>query len=96
MAMADPLQDKKPANLTGYDASLKVTEEAPRTAPTMAESSENAARVSTDTIKRDAETVQQAWQAASDLATKLAERSADQFAHAFGLSGKEAQQAAQQ
>ena len=62
----------------------------------MATSFRTATRVSADTLQRNAETAKQAWQSASDMATKLTECSADQLARVFGLSGDEAQQAAQQ
>jgi phasin family protein len=94
--MANPRQDEKPAAQAGQDAARKATEEATRTARTIADAGEHAARAGADTMQRNAETVKQAWQSASDMATKLTERSADQLARVFGLSGDEAQHAAQQ
>jgi phasin family protein len=94
--MANPRQDEKPANPAGQDATRRATEEATRTARTIADAGEHAARAGADTMQRNAETVKQVWQSASDMATKLTERSADQLARVFGLSGDEAQQAAQQ
>ncbi|MGP0094206.1 MAG: phasin family protein [Xanthobacteraceae bacterium] len=94
--MANPRQDERPANSAGQDATRRTTEEATRTARTVADIGEHAARASADSIQRNAEAAQQTWQSASDMAARLTERSADQLARAFGLSGEEAQQAAHQ
>jgi hypothetical protein len=66
------------------------------TAQAMAALGEQAARTSSDVIRRNVETVQHAWQSGSEVATRLTEHSTEQVARAFGMSGEESQKALQQ
>ena len=54
------------------------------------------AETGAETIRANAETVQQIMQSGVSMATQAAERSVDQFTRVFGLSGREAQEAAEQ
>jgi hypothetical protein len=57
--------------------------------------SERAARVGTELLQRNVETVQEALQSSGEIAALLAESSADQFGRMFGISGEEAHKTAQ-
>ena len=58
--------------------------------------SEEVARASSDIAQRNTETVQELVRSGVETASKMAERSLDQFASVFGFSGREAQEAAEQ
>ena len=62
----------------------------------MTDTGANVARAGADMISRNTETVQQAWDSGSKITSKVTERSMDQFARAFGITGENAQHAAQQ
>jgi hypothetical protein len=62
---------------------------------TTAETGERAARVGADVLQDNAEAFQNAWRSTIDMATKVSQRSTDQFALAFGFSGKDSQEAIQ-
>jgi hypothetical protein len=100
--MANPRQDEKVAQAyqnaqeTTRRAGEKVAEQAARVGRAAADAGEDMARAGADLLQNNAETVQSAWQAGLDIATKMTERSTDQFARTFGLSGDDAQQAMQQ
>ena len=49
-----------------------------------------------ETVRASAETVQQVVQSGVSMAAQMAERSMDQFTRAFGLSGRESREAAEQ
>jgi len=86
--MANPHQDK--------DTTRRMTEETSRATQAMAAVGEQTARASFDVIRRNIEAVQHAWQSGSEVATRLTERSTEQFGRAFGMSGEESQKALQQ
>jgi hypothetical protein len=65
-------------------------------ADTAGHTGEQIARVGADAVQRNAEVMQDAWRSSLDIATNMTQRSADQFARAFGFSGDEGQQAMQQ
>jgi hypothetical protein len=108
--MANPRQTERDASQTARDVSetareasqaaqettRKIAEETSRAARTAADAGAGAARASADMIQRNAETVQHAWESGSKMATGLAERTAERFARACGISGESAQQATEQ
>jgi phasin family protein len=71
----------------------RVTGDATRAA---ADAGERATRVGADLFEQNADAVQQIWYSGMDIASELAERSTAQFARAMGLSGDQAQHAADQ
>jgi hypothetical protein len=87
--------DEKSANQTARDATRKVSEETNRAAQMAAEMSERAARSGAEFVQRQTEVVNQAWDATNKVAAQLTQQSTNQFARALGLSGEEAQEAAQ-
>src|SRR5262245_56484551 len=100
--MANPRQDEKIAHAyqnaqeTTRRTAEKAVEQGARVSRAAADAGENMARAGADLFQQNAETVQNAWQCGLDMASKLTERSTDQFARTFGLSGDDAQQAMQQ
>ena len=98
--MANPRQEKEATRqqkeTVGQTVTRKMADETSSAVRTMADLGERAARAGSDVIQQNAEAAQQAWQSASDVATRLTERSTEQFALAFGIMGGEAQQKAAQ
>lgn len=96
--MASPRPDDKahPSSEPAQEAARRMTEETTRTARATADASERAARASAELFQHNTESMQRAWQAGIEAAARLTERSAAQFARAFGLSGEEAQKATKQ
>jgi hypothetical protein len=72
----------------------RVSDEMNRTAQTVAEATERAARASAEIVQRNTQIVQQAWEMSSKMAAQLTQQSGDQLARAFGISGEPAQQSA--
>jgi phasin family protein len=94
--MANPRQAEKDIGYATQEATRKMAEETTRAARTAADASASATRAGADMVARNTEAVEHAWQSGSEMATQLTERSMDQFARAFGISGESAQQATQQ
>jgi phasin family protein len=94
--MVNPRQAEKDAGQVTHDATRKIAEETSRAARTAADAGVSATRAGADTLQRNAETVQQAWQTGTEMATQLTERSMEQFARAFGITGESSQHATQQ
>lgn len=96
--MANPRSDDKPhpSNEAAQEATRRMTEETARTARATADAGERAARAGAELLQYNAESMQRAWQAGIEAAARLTERSAAQFARAFGLTGDEAQKATKQ
>lgn len=82
--MADPRPDAKTVTQNGQEAVRKAADEGVRVT-----------RAGAEAMQRNAKTVEDAWRSGSDLAMRITEQSADQFSRIFGLSGEEAQRAAQ-
>jgi phasin family protein len=95
--MADETSRAVKENVTrAVDTTRNIAKETTRAAGVMAEFGEQAARAGSDVLQHNAEAVQQAWQSGSEMATRLTERSLDQFARAFGITGGETEKAVQQ
>ena len=91
--MANPSQEEKNTSQSAEQTTRKIAEETSRVSRRMAEVSERAARANAEMMTDQAETAHQMWQSGSELASRLAARSADQFARALGIGGDEAQDA---
>jgi hypothetical protein len=72
-----------------------TAEETRRMEASAAEAGQNLARVGADVMQRNAEVVQSALRFGLEMTTAVMGRSTDQFSRMFGLSGNEAQQAAE-
>ena len=90
-----------PASHRDTDEKINRATEAARaatrtTADETASASQHVTRASAEIAERSTETVQQIVQSGLEMATQAAERSVEQFAHTFGFSGEEAEEAARQ
>jgi len=94
--MANPRQDTHEAGKSAQEATKRMTEESGRAGRRMADVGEQTARAGADIAKRNAETLQQAWESGSELANDLTRRSTEQFARTFGFGGEEVEKATQQ
>src|SRR5262245_55259299 len=96
--MANPRQEDK-ATQSARDTVRRfgesTAEETRRMGETAAEAGQNLARVGADVIQRNAEVIQNALRFGVEMATTVMGRSTDQFSRTLGLSGDEAQQAAE-
>lgn len=81
---------------TTRDTMRKAAEETGRIASTAAGATADATRVGVDLVQRNLETAQAAWEASSQMASQLIERSMGQFARTTGISGQEATTATRQ
>jgi hypothetical protein len=61
----------------------------------MSDTAERTARAGTEAFRRNAETMNSTWRNSSEAATRIAERSVDQFSKLFGLSGETARETMQ-
>jgi hypothetical protein len=96
--MAHPRQEDKATQNAAESARRtgeQTAENANRFGRAAAETGEHVARVGADVFQNNAEAVQNCWRSSIDIATKMTQRSADQFALAFGFSGDDAQQTMQ-
>ena len=87
---------RKDSNDQTNRAAQNGREAARETADAARNASEEVARASSDIAQRSTETVQDIMRSGVETATKMAERTVDQFASVFGLSGRETQEAAEQ
>jgi phasin family protein len=62
----------------------------------MSDTAERTARAGTEAFRRNAETISSTWRNSSEAATRIAERSVDQFSKLFGLTGDTARETMQQ
>jgi phasin family protein len=94
--MANPRQAERDMSQAGQEAVRKTAEEAGRAAHRAADAGAEVLGAGADMMKRNAEALQQAWESGSKAASQWTEQSFGGFARAFGLSGENAQQAAEQ
>jgi phasin family protein len=96
--MANPRQEHK-STQTAEDAVRRSTEataeQTTRIGQTAAATGEEVARAGANLVQQNAETLQNAVRFGLDIATAVMARSTDQLSRTFGLSGNEAQQAAE-
>jgi len=94
--MANARQAEREATNAGHETARRMAEQGNRAARKMAEASERTARAGAEVMEHNSEYLRHAWQSGSEMAGRLTERSMDQFARAFGMSGENAQQTTQQ
>src|SRR5262249_44632884 len=73
-----------------------ASEQTARTTRSMADAAERTARSGAEAMARNADAVSATWRGGSEAASRMAERSMDQFSKMFGFGGETARQAAQQ
>ncbi len=96
--MANPRhEDRSTQNAedTVRRASERAAEQTSRIGRAATEAGEEVGRASANLLQQNAATLQNAWRFGLDTATAIMGRSADQFGRTLGLSGNEAQQAAE-
>jgi hypothetical protein len=107
--MANPRQDERPTQNMGDAArqtSERTAEQASRIAQTAAEQTarmgqataqagEEVARVGANLLKQNAETLQNTWRFGLDMTTAVMGRSTEQISRTLGLTGQDAQEAAE-
>jgi hypothetical protein len=94
--MANTRQAEREAAQATHDAVRRAEEETGRMASTTAGAPAQALRASANLMQRNLETAHQAWQANSQMAAQLIERTMGQFARTTGIAGKETQTATRQ
>jgi phasin family protein len=92
--MANPRQAERDSN--EHETTRRVVDHASQTSRTMSENAERTARAGTEAFRRNAETMSNTWRHSSEAATRIAERSVDQFSKLFGLTGDSARETMQQ
>ncbi len=96
--MADPRQEDTGTQRVDEKvrgASEKAAEQTRQTGDTIAKVGQDMARAGADLLQQNAETLHNTWRFGVDTATAVMGRSADQFSRTLGLSGNEAQHAAE-
>ena len=94
--MAHPRHAVREVNEARKATAQKVAEETSRAARTAREAGLGAALAGGEMIQPNAETARRAWEAGSNIASRLIEQSMQQFSRAFGMTGAREQQATQQ
>lgn len=86
--MANPRQIERDVN----EVSRKAADQAAQTSRAMSEAAERAGRAASAALQRNTETLSNTWRSSSEAASRIAERSMEQFANLFGLTGDNARQ----
>jgi hypothetical protein len=94
--MANTRQAEREAAQATHDAVRRAEEETGRMASTTAGATAQALRASANLMRRNLETAHQAWQANSQMAAQLIERTMGQFVRTTGIAGKQTQTATRQ
>ena len=94
--MATTRQAEREATNAGQETAHRMAEQGSRAARKMSEAGERTARAGAEVMEHNSEYLRHAWQSGSEMAGRLTERSFDQFARAFGMSGDNAEQTTQQ
>jgi phasin family protein len=85
--MAHPRQAERDSSETVHETTRRAADQASQTSRTISDAAERTARAGTDAFRRNAETISSTWRNSSEAATRIAERSVDQFSKLFGLTG---------
>jgi hypothetical protein len=96
--MAHQRQEERPtqsAEDTARRASERIADQTSRIGRTAAEAGEGMVRASANLFQQNAETLQNAWRFGLDMTTAVMGRSVDNLGRTLGLSGAEAEQAAE-
>jgi phasin family protein len=94
--MANPRQAERDSNESMHETTRRAVDQASHTSRTMSDAAERTARVGTEAFRRNTETLSSTWRNSSEAATRIAERSVDQFSKLFGLTGDTARETMQQ
>ena len=80
---------------TGYEGTRKTTEQMEQTAQAMADAGRQAATATSDAMRGNTERASHAWRSGSATASRIAERSMEQFSRLLGLAGGQTQHTVQ-
>ena len=94
--MANPRQAERDSNDSVHETTRRAADQASQTSRAMSDTAERTARAGTEAFRRNAETMNSTWRNSSEAATRIAERSVDQFSKLFGLSGDTARETMRQ
>jgi phasin family protein len=94
--MANPRHAERDSSESLHETSRRATDQASQTSRTMSDAAERTARAGSEALRRNAETVSSTWRNSSEAASRIAERSVDQFSKLFGLTGETARETMQQ
>src|SRR6516165_3907919 len=94
--MANPRQAERDSNDSVHETTRRTADQASQTSRAMSDTAERTARAGTEAFRRNAETMNSTWRNSSEAATRIAERSVDQFSKLFGLSGDTARETMRQ
>jgi phasin family protein len=92
---SNPRQAERDSSETSRETTRKAAEQAAHAGAAMADVGERTARTGAEAIQRNAESVTNTWRNGSEAASRIAERSVDQFSKMFGLTGETAMQTVQ-
>ena len=90
-----PRQAERDTSEMGQASTRRAAEQTAQTARTMSEATERAARTGAEAVRRNTENLNENWRSGADAASRMAERSMDQFSKIFGLSSDTARQTLQ-
>ena len=90
--MANPRQVERDSNESMHETTRRAAEQASQTSRTVSDAAERTARAGSEAFRRNAETLSSTWRNSSEAATRIAERSVDQFSKLFGLTGDTARE----
>lgn len=94
--MANARPDEKNPTQPNRETLRRTSETMERTARNAVEVGERVANAGADIMQRNAKAAQQTLQTGSDIASRIGERTADQFTHMLGVTGQETQRAVEQ
>ena len=94
--MANPRHAERDSNESLHETSRRAADQASQTSRTMSDAAERTARPGSEAFRRNAETVSSTWRNSGEAASRIAERSVDQFSKLFGLTGETARETMQQ
>jgi phasin family protein len=94
--MANPRHVERDSNDSVHETTRRAADQASQTSRTMSDAAERTARAGTEAFRRNAETFSSTWRNSSEAASRIAERSVDQFSKLFGLTGDTARETMQQ
>jgi phasin family protein len=94
--MANPRHVERDSNDSMHETTRRAADQASQTSRTMSDAAERTARAGTEAFRRNAETFSSTWRNSSEAASRIAERSVDQFSKLFGLTGDTARETMQQ
>jgi len=91
----NPRQAERETNETSHASTRRAAEQTAHTTRAMSEATERTARAGVEAVRRNAESMNSHWRNNSEAASRIAERSMDQFSKMFGLSGDTARETMQ-